>query len=88
MHLPSWISALALLSSHFARAAIIYQHPDNLPDRVDYDFIVAGGTSSSRVCQKLLYEIMFKGGTAGLVVASRLAENPQWNVLVIEAGPS
>ncbi|EKM75427.1 hypothetical protein AGABI1DRAFT_123192 [Agaricus bisporus var. burnettii JB137-S8] len=32
--------------------------------------------------------IVAGGGTAGLVVASRLAENPQWKILVIEAGPS
>jgi len=28
------------------------------------------------------------GGVGGGVVASRLAENPDWKVLVIEAGPS
>ena len=30
----------------------------------------------------------YLGGTGGGVVAARLAENPRWNILVIEAGPS
>jgi len=30
----------------------------------------------------------YTGGVGGGVVASRLAENPDWKILVIEAGPS
>lgn len=32
--------------------------------------------------------VVVGGGTAGNVVANRLSENPAWNVLVIESGPS
>jgi hypothetical protein len=46
---PSWIFAFALLGAQVARGATIYQHPDSLPDGVDYDFIVAGGMSSSYI---------------------------------------
>ncbi|KAJ3562420.1 hypothetical protein NP233_g9585 [Leucocoprinus birnbaumii] len=62
--------AFSLLSVHVALGAVFFQSPDELPQDVQYDFIVAGG------------------GTGGGVVAGRLAENPKWKVLVIEAGPS
>jgi hypothetical protein len=41
--LSARLLSLALLGFQIARSAVTYQHPDDLPDDVDYDFIVAGG---------------------------------------------
>lgn len=50
IQLSSLISAFILLGVHVAHGAIVYQHSDDLPGGVDYDFIVAGGTSFSHDC--------------------------------------
>lgn len=35
--------AFTLLSLHVARSAVLFRHFDELPQGVEYDFIVAGG---------------------------------------------
>ncbi|KAJ7693579.1 pyranose dehydrogenase [Mycena rosella] len=52
----------------------VYESVADLTGSLTYDFVIIGGS-------KL-------GGTAGLVVANRLTENPNFSVLVLEAGVS
>ncbi len=80
------LPSLVFLSLAGASLAGIYNDVDELPQNLNFDFIVVGGTYprfSSR--QPSNPEL---GGTAGNVVANRLTENPSFSVLVLEAGPS
>ena len=52
-----------------------------------YDFIVVGGMHALSLEIESRDLTALSGGTAGNVVAGRLAENPDVSVLVIEAGP-
>jgi uncharacterized NAD-dependent epimerase/dehydratase family protein len=61
----------------------IYDSVSDLPG-LKYDFIVVGGQST--LVPFLLVVLSLLGGTAGSVVAARLTENPNWSVLVLEAG--
>jgi GMC oxidoreductase len=53
---------------------------------MEYDFIVVGGKLPTSDLKNCADAILIIGGTAGNVVAGRLAENPKVTVLVIEAG--
>ena len=52
-----------------------------------YDFIVVGGMHALSSKIRIAQSDCASGGTAGNVVAGRLAENQNVSVLVIEAGP-
>lgn len=82
------ILTFALLTVQSALGAVVFRDPDELPRDVEYDFVIVGGTYSPRPNKKPRNRIHHVGGTGGAVVASRLGENPKWNILVIEAGPS
>lgn len=73
-----WALGLSSPIHHLRRGADIYEQ---------YDFVIAGGETVVLVSE-LTHELtLFKGGTAGMVLANRLTEVAEFRVLVIEAGP-
>lgn len=80
--------AVSFLAIQTALSAVVFPSSSDLPHGVDYDFIIVGG-------QLFIFGIINKqrthsilGGTAGGVIASRLGKNPNFKILVIEAGVS
>lgn len=78
--------ALTVQCIHTAFGALLVQSVDDLPHGGTYDFIVVGGKENFAF--EFIISRSCTAGVGGGVVASRLAENPNWKVLVIEAGAS
>lgn len=78
------ISTLVLVAS-----AAVYNDIRQVPTTV-FDFIIIGGIKhhfTVLLCLSLTQNAV-AGGTAGAVVGNRLTEVPEFQVLVIEAGPT
>jgi choline dehydrogenase len=79
--------AFAWFGAQTSFGATLFQSAHELPSGIDYDFIITGGNLAFFAVRPI-DSLIAAGGTGGLVVASRLAENPKFKVLIIEAGPS
>lgn len=77
-----------LLATLRARGAL-FTAPEDLPQK-QYDFVVVGGKLpvlfNAFITIVTMWLFRIAAGAAGNVIANRLTENPNFSVLVIEAG--
>jgi len=66
----------------------LYEHFDEVPKHSPFHFVIIGGNFPELDSNEIRSDIHDPGGTAGNALANRLTENPLFNVLVLEAGPS
>jgi len=85
MHSFRFLVTLALASLVKGK---LYEHFDEVPKHSSFDFIIIGGDFSKLDLNEIRSDIHDPGSTTGNALANRLTENPLFNVLVLEAGPS
>lgn len=56
-------------------------------DQKLYDYVICGYAFLGNYFTSQNSDMMGSGGTAGCVLAGRLAENPDLSILLVEAGP-
>ena len=82
-----FISLVSLALVTLVRGTL-YNRFEDVPSHSPFDFVIIGGNFPTLHSDQVRSNISNTGGTAGNALANRLTENPLFNVLVLEAGPS